>query len=751
MESNEENILFMKLNKFQSPLNQELKNDLHKDVWNELIEYIDTVPFIRWLMSSPKIRGYAKDRPKQKDGRIIVDITEPHILENMDYFRKRALFYEKYGRYTDIRPNPNPKGEYAQFWHEEVRRWRDGLVRPSDGEWIPGWYYFYLNYSPIWLNEKVESNNNSTKSKGLRVRKFPKPWLGDYLFFHYMEMARENGHHCKLLKTRGVGFSYKTGAISPRNMYVEKGLPNFHLASDKTFLEGDKGVFGKVVDTLDWIAETTPLPKMRLIDRGLEKMIGYTDEYGVRKGLKSSVFGISLKDNPDKARGVRGPLIHYEEDGLFPDLEKAWGVNRKAVEDGDIVYGMMFAGGTGGTEGASFEGSEKLFYNPAAYNIQSVPNVFDKNINGKTQCGFFWGAYLNRADCYDEECGEPDIVKALVQILTDRRIVRQGSSDPSALTQKKAEEPIVPQEAIMRTTGTIFPVADLKDCKEAIMIQGDSFYDSHYIGELLRDPSEGIIWKPNRDLYPIRKFPHSNNKIEGALEIFEMPKKASGKIANGRYIAGCDPVDDDASTTVSLPSIFIFDMFTDKIVAEYTGRPTFADDFYETAMRLLEFYNATLLYENDKKGLFRYFDYKNKLYLLADTPTYLKDMEIIKGNLYGNKAKGVNSSKMINAHARSLYRDWLLTPSQTQEFDEDGNQRGERLNMHDIRSICLLEETIMWNIDGNFDRVSAMGILMIYRAEMLKYLEDTKNQSNTQKTGIAYDSYFEKSYPDSVF
>ena len=68
-----------------------------------------------------------------------------------------------------------------------------------------------------------------------------------------------------------------------------------------------------------------------------------------------------------------GPLIHYEEDGLFPNLEKAWGVNRKAVEDGDVGFGYMLAGGTGGTEGASFEGSEKLFYNPRAYNIYPYP------------------------------------------------------------------------------------------------------------------------------------------------------------------------------------------------------------------------------------------------------------------------------------------------------------------------------------------------------------------------------------------
>jgi hypothetical protein len=77
--------------------------------------------------------------------------------------------------------------------------------------------------------------------------------------------------------------------------------------------------------------------------RAMEIQLGYLDNYGVRKGLLSSVYGISLKDNPDKARGIRGPLIHYEEDGLFPNLETAWNINRRAVEEGKIAYGQMVA------------------------------------------------------------------------------------------------------------------------------------------------------------------------------------------------------------------------------------------------------------------------------------------------------------------------------------------------------------------------------------------------------------------------
>ena len=731
-------------NNYQTPLTEQLKESLPKEVWLDLLDYISNVEFIKRLIAPEEARGFAKDRPKDENynsDRIKVDLVNPHILEDMDFFRERALYFQKHGKYTHLTPNPNPKSDYAEFWKEELRKWKYGLVRESDGEWIPGQLYFYWNYSPIWLVETVGITKDG-KKKGERKRKFPKPWLGDYLFYHYMEQGRNSGQHGKLLKTRGVGFSFKMGSISPCNMYTlpGSGNPNFHLASEKTFLSGDKGIWGKVLDTLDWIAETTPLPKMRLVDdtRNMNVQLGFKDEYGTRKGIMSSVFGISLKDNPEKARGIRGPLIHYEEDGLFPNLEKAWGVNRKAVEDGDVGFGYMLAGGTGGTEGASFEGSEKLFYNPSAYNIYGIPNVFDRNATGDTLCGFFWGAYLNRNGCYDEEIGEPDVIKALVEILKDRYIVKYNSQDPNAITQKKAEEPITPQEAVMRTEGTLFPVSDLKEYLESIAPIREKFLAEHYVGDLIRNSQGKIEFKPNSDLYPIRSYDKDSNK-QGAIEIFEMPKtNGEGEVTRGRYIAGIDPIDADTGT--SLFSMHVMDTFTDRIVAEYSGRPRLAEEAYELALRLLEFYNAEANYESNLKGLFSYFDKKNALHRLCDTPQILRDMDYVKAtNLYGNKAKGSHASKPLNAWGRKLQADWMLTKA-------IGDDESEKLNLHTLRSIAYIEEAIKWNSDGNFDRVSAMGMLMILREDRFKRIQTIKDSQYQKHKSLAVDSFFEKNY-----
>ena len=77
------------------------------------------------------------------------------------FFREKALFFEKNGKYTNLIPNGNPKSEYAKFWKDELHKCKYGQVRP-DGEWIPGELYFYWNFTQIPLTEK-DKNSKSKK------------------------------------------------------------------------------------------------------------------------------------------------------------------------------------------------------------------------------------------------------------------------------------------------------------------------------------------------------------------------------------------------------------------------------------------------------------------------------------------------------------------------------------------------------------------------------------------------------------
>ena len=545
-----------------------------------------------------------------------------------------------------------------------------------------------------------------------------------------------------------AGSQLALGAVLGESLVATKRVKQMALASEKEYLVKD-GVLNKFLDIIDHCAENTGWPRARNKSswNNMEWVFGYIDKKtGILKGSGNEVLGVSMKDNPDKARGKRAAKIIYEEFGKFPNFLDTWRTNRPSTEAGKFAFGQQVAFGTGGTAGADFQGAEEMIYHPRGYRVYPLSNVFDKNASGDTESILLSPDYLNREGCYDVN-GNSDVTKALIEIMYDRYQVKYNSSDPMAITGHIAEHAITIAEAIMRRDGTLFPVADLREYLEHISPSYDKLTSTHYIGDLIVNKIGDIEWRPNVDIAPIRNYPCKTN-TKGAIEIFELPKKnGQNKIDEWRYIVGVDPVDDDMATqSSSLCSVFVFDMITDRIVAEYTGRPEFANDFYEIVRRLAVFYNAKVNYESNKKGLYSYFDNKNCIYLLTETLQILRDENMTKSVGYGNKRVGTNATQGINIWARRLIRDWLLSSAYTQDYDSDGNQIGNKLNMHTIRSKALLEELIKWNPDGNYDRVSALGMVMLFREDRRKYVEGRLSE-NTHSTK-SQDDYFTRNFDE---
>ena len=735
-------------NKYQSTL-EELQIDSYpQEVQDEFFEAINGIPFIQNLINPN--RPKCKDLPRDSKGRAIIDITNPPIVEDTDYFRPTALHYKKYGVLTSLRPNPNPNSEYGKWIREEIKRIWEGYVRPSDGAWVTGDMYWYLNYCPI-IQSKIRKGTKIAD----RVVDFPEFWEGIWLRFMYIEESRLNAQHSAEIAKRGASKSYSVAATLSKcfvvgdNEETQKNVRAMVTAYQKEYLTKD-GTLNKFVEMIDFQAQHTQFPAKRLRSslQDMQWKMGYVDlDTGAQKGTLNEVIGVSSKDDPDKLRGKRSSKIIIEEFGNFPKVTDTYRVILPSVQEGDIVFGQMILIGTGGSEGADFAGAQEIIYNPKGFNIKPVKNVYDKGAQGKQECIFFFGAYLNRKGCYNED-GISDVTKAVLEICYNRYIVKYNTTDPMALTRTKAENPLTLQEAIMRRDGSIFPVAALLD-RINELDSNPSEYNDVYVGDLVMDKGGIIDFVPSFKT-PIRNFPHKDNKEEGAIEIFKMPEKdASGKVFNGRYIAGCDPYDDDSSETMSLGSFFILDLWTDKIVAEYTGRPTFADDFYEKCRLLCLFYNARLNYESNKKGLFAYFSKMNCLYLLTDVLEYLKDKDMVKGNLIGNKSKGTNASQPINNYARTLIRNWLILPKVVITNDGEKDIETTTYNLNFIRNRALLQELSQWNIDGNFDRVSSLGMLMLLREDRMITcggdVNKTKSNYNTPNY-LGNDPFFSNNY-----
>lgn len=650
-------------------------------------------------------------------------------LHDTDKFRQAAIFFQQHGCYTLA---PRGTTDYNKYWEQETDRCINGYTAP-DGEGITGYNYFYLNYSPIMRlkEEEYTDREGNLRKRRQRILEFPSFWDYDYYYFCAIEQAELEGKHMAVLKCRQRGYSFKGGSMLVRNYMLIPGSKNFAIASEQKFLIGD-GLLTKAWQIMDFLDKHTAWAKQRLVSTRMERTSGYkiTDEFGkqTEQGYLSSITGITLKNDPERVRGTRAKLVLWEEGGKFPSLLDAWRIEQPSVETDDgKAFGLMIAFGTGGTEGASFEGLKELFYKPKSYNVLSFPNIWDEG-RENTECAFFVPAYSNLESfdddgnqVYMDRDGNSYKEKAIENLIDQRNKVKDGGASQQSIDRFISERPIKPAEAVLELGKNIFPRKLLMDQLTRIRTN-KKLQSMKHIVDLEWDGNGQVkaTEKPSGDItnYPLKK----GDKPHGSVVIWEYPVKDPPL---GLYIGGCDPYDHDDSFTNSLGSTFIFkrvragEAWTDVIVAEYSGRPDTAEEYYENVRKLLTFYNARLLFENERKGIYPYFTNKHCDYLLADQPDKIIS-EVFKDSKV-QRRKGCHMTKQIRAYGEGLILEWLLD-----EFEE-GHPNVER-----VYSEPLIEELIENDGVRNVDRVIALCMVMIYREELYQVKVSSAKEQNKQ-------------------
>lgn len=650
-------------------------------------------------------------------------------LHDTDKFRQAAIFFQQHGCYTLA---PRGTTDYNKYWEQETDRCINGYTAP-DGEGITGYNYFYLNYSPIMRlkEEEYTDREGNLRKRRQRILEFPSFWDYDYYYFCAIEQAELEGKHMAVLKCRQRGYSFKGGSMLVRNYMLIPGSKNFAIASEQKFLIGD-GLLTKAWQIMDFLDKHTAWAKQRLVSTRMERTSGYkiTDEFGkqTEQGYLSSITGITLKNDPERVRGTRAKLVLWEEGGKFPSLLDAWRIEQPSVETDDgKAFGLMIAFGTGGTEGASFEGLKELFYKPKSYNVLSFPNIWDEG-RENTECAFFVPAYSNLESfdddgnqVYMDKDGNSYKEKAIENLIDQRNKVKDGGASQQSIDRFISERPIKPAEAVLELGKNIFPRKLLMDQLTRIRTN-KKLQSMKHIVDLEWDGNGQVkaTEKPSGDItnYPLKK----GDKPHGSVVIWEYPVKDP---PHGLYIGGCDPYDHDDSFTNSLGSTFIFkrvragEAWTDVIVAEYSGRPDTAEEYYENVRKLLTFYNARLLFENERKGIYPYFTNKHCDYLLADQPDKIIS-EVFKDSKV-QRRKGCHMTKQIRAYGEGLILEWLLD-----EY-EPGHPNVER-----VYSEALIEELIANDGVKNVDRLIALCMVMIYREELYQLKVSSAKEQNKQ-------------------
>lgn len=660
--------------------------------------------------------------------------TEPWLyFQHTDRFSPAANFFRKYGVYTFAMDGTQ---DYKNFWDEEERRCKYGYTVGDIT--IPGEYYGYLNYCRI--EKRVLTKDN----KFVKMLDFPDFLSMDYYWYKELEKAEKDGVGMICVKARRKGWSYKNA---------------WGMVWNYNFFPKSKCVLGAfdskwVNNTLDmakimihFINEHTDWGKGFLIYKTDHIKSGYRakNDKGVEieKGFLSEILGLSFKDSPQKGIGITAKRFLFEEAGDWPGLLQALQRSSSVFRDGEISVGIPIIYGTGGNAKHN-EDFQEIFYHPSFYRLKKYENIYDAGVQG--EAGWFvsdmW--YRPTAKEYElngyaprngvDKWGNPHF--DIAEYSLDEELSKEKQASPSSYATKVTQHPKNSKQAFLRAGESLFPSIELSEV--LFRLKADSkLRNLGTVGELAYtdDPKQPVRFIADiaKKLQPIIEYPTPNNlpTLEGAVVIYEPPIYDP---PYGLYKIGYDPVyhdDVDRKLVRSLGSIIVYKTSNkisagfDEIVAEYTGRPDNTDVINDICLKLSLYYGkAGVMVESDKgKDAVAYFKRKGYFHLLEDQPDSV--IAKVTKNPTVSRVKGAPMTGPMKATAEKFTLKWLLT-----ERGVNGEGKIVR-NMDLLPSIPLVQELIMYNRDGNFDRVSALfQIMLSIEEDIEKSIDTMRRESN---------------------
>jgi hypothetical protein len=689
---------------------------------------------------------------------------------NSSVFREEGLKFMKNGYYC---PDPVGSLSWKQYWDEQLRRCNEGYE--VAGYKITGHHYEYLNFSQIEIVDQVEDTIVSKKET-----KMPDFWDGDFDYFWCLEIAKNGvankdsllatelekqvwktlpddeqqrmwvdkvgklhmhvkphpeylggGNHMIVGKSRRKGYSYKNASICANTYNTTRKALTVIGAFDKKYLY-PKGTMGMASAYLSFINKHTAWSKAReYVDKQEHKRASFVE---VKEGIKiesgymSEIMALTFADNPDAARGKDALFVLLEEAGKFPNLKASYEATKPGLTAGKYITGQIIIFGTGGDMESGTMNFAEMFYNPIQFGLMPFINIWDENAEN-SYCGFFHPVYLNMEGFYDDQ-GNSDIDAAIAYEKSERERIKKAATSSMVLQARVQEYPMCPSEAFLTVSVNDFPVVELRAqynrvIRESLHLKyGQAVYLMKEVKEVLIDGEMKLVSKvkakPDLDgtIQPLWDYKIKTPDTRGGVVIYEYPMFNPPR---GLYKIGFDPYRQVLGE--SMAAIYVYkgaDKFSysrNTIVAQYVGRPYDPDDVNRIAALLAELYNAEVMHENEVTHVKNYFQKAKKLHLLARQPD-----QVIKANVDNSKAArtyGIHMVEKLKDAGEKYIKQWLL---EERDFDENGNAI---LNLNTIYDPALLDELVLYNRKGNFDRVMAF-MMVMFQCE-----EDGEKEYNT--------------------
>lgn len=668
---------------------------------------------------SPEHYKYKSAKPFQTEG-----------LKYSEEAKKSGKANFEGGYYTKF-----VKGSHGwkQYWKNEKDKVLKGII--VDGTYIPPFYYWYLNFCPIYVDTE-------------KRKRLPDVWDGDLWYMHYVMLAILKERHVGGVKGRQKGYSYKHMAILywsyawfENSINTVGGFDEKLVKKSWRFLEG----YRKHINTYTAWKRGPVLPKN--LEWNEVTMGQDNNPYGNQSILK----GVTFKQSPSNDVGGATTFFNYEEPGVAPTLLETLEFVRPSLEKGTITTGTIIACGSVG-ELEDAEGLKTIFYSPEDNNFLGVKNIWDKNIGPENEicCIFISEAYnmFGKDDLtgkpFMDKDGHSDVALALAWIARHEERIKKSTKRAELKQLQLSQKCTSPEQAFAQRKLSEFPIELLKKQQERIKVKEETNAWEFKPIKGLYEESDGKYILNTRNLpqehgYPIN--PEWDDK-RGVWTIYEPPDENAEFYT---YFACVDAIEvDETSTSASVASVDIFktaihvayerdkegrEKFRiegDKLVATYRGRFKTAK---ETNMQIwmgLSKYNTFIYPERNKPNFINFMREIGKaekhLAREQDVPLF-KDLNIKNGNALNNSKFGFHKgdNTEIWKYFKAYVKEYFHAVYSTNSIDIQGKEitLKEFTGIDRIDDYWLLEEFIQYRevkgkIKGNYDRlVSFMGALFI--------------------------------------
>lgn len=649
--------------------------------------------------------------------------------------------------------DPNQMFAFNTYWKAEKDRCMNGFYLDKHKKiYISGWLYFHTVYWKIAMYETLYEGTPQERS----IKEVKTPILRDidWVIAQDLIECERQGKFYSLIGARGFGKSIIAASragwlytfFSNSQSVISAGATNYiKLVTDKIEdgLTNLHPVFIKNRLTSDWKREV---------------MAGWKDKTTNAPHPKSSKSQILMRNFEDGnnsmvCNGTR-PGFHLIDEigtlsnliGCYKDSDGCWWAGSS-----NKPSCLVFITGTGGDMEVGAEAAE-MFYNPKSYNLLEFDNTWEgggkigrfveagtgvrKYLKPKT-LNEYLGIDKKEVDLshitimvsdiaeYDKDWWEPKYKEA------------KKSGNSKTLLKFKAYWCKKPSDSFIVLTKNDFPVDLAKSQQKNIK---DNNLEGIPVNLIYSD--NGMVIHETSEKLPITEFPVKTQNKDAPVMIYEFPMSDP---PFGLYVAGVDPYrHSESEYGDSLGAVYIYkrmheigsEKYQDMFVASYVARPGNIKDWHETARRLIKYYNARTLCENDEYGFINYMIDKGDGHYLEDQPDWLKQ---IVPNTRVDRKKGIHrSAKQIREFLDGQLKEYLEERIHV-ETDEEGSITKEFFGTSRILDPMLLEEIVKFDKEKNFDRVIAAELAIALANKLNPVIKVTSLDSDKR-----LESYFNR-------